>query len=91
MAGQDFGKLEKVLRFGEGRRLKRLAEQAAYITTLEPDFEELSDDELRGEDRRVQASGSRTASRSTSSSSRPSPPSARRASARSGSASSTSS
>ena len=33
---------------GEGRRLKRLAEQAAYIGTLEPDFEKLSDDELRG-------------------------------------------
>ena len=32
---------------GEGRRLKRLAEQAAYIGTLEPDFEKLSDDELR--------------------------------------------
>jgi preprotein translocase subunit SecA len=39
---------EKYLRFGEGRRLKRLAQQAAYIGTLEPDFEELSDDELRG-------------------------------------------
>jgi preprotein translocase subunit SecA len=33
---------------GEGRRLKRLAEQAVYIGTLELDFEELSDDELRG-------------------------------------------
>ena len=33
---------------GEGRRLKRLAEQAAYIGTLEPDFEKLTDDELRG-------------------------------------------
>ena len=33
---------------GEGRRIKRLAEQAAYIGTLEPDFEKLSDDELRG-------------------------------------------
>src|SRR6187399_1769749 len=32
---------------GEGRRIKRLAEQAAYIGTLEPDFEKLSDDELR--------------------------------------------
>ncbi len=48
MAGQDFGKLEKVLRFGEGRRLKRLAEQAAYIGTLEPEFEQLSDAELAG-------------------------------------------
>jgi preprotein translocase subunit SecA len=45
---QQLGSLEKVLRFGEGRRLKRLAEQAAYIGTLEPEFEQLSDDELAG-------------------------------------------
>ena len=32
---------------GEGRRVKRLAEQAAYIGTLEPEFEKLTDDELR--------------------------------------------
>jgi preprotein translocase subunit SecA len=41
------GTLEKALRFGEGRRMKRLAEQAAYITTLEPEFRELSDADLR--------------------------------------------
>jgi len=41
------GSFEKALRFGEGRRLKRLQEQAAYIATLEPDFQKLSDDELR--------------------------------------------
>ena len=46
MSGQSFGKFEKVLRIGEGRRLKRLAEQAAYITSLEPDFDSLSDAEL---------------------------------------------
>jgi preprotein translocase subunit SecA len=40
--------LEKALRFGEGRRMKRIAEQAAYIATLEPEFQALSDDELRG-------------------------------------------
>jgi preprotein translocase subunit SecA len=40
--------LEKALRFGEGRRMKRLAEQAAYVATLEPEFQKLSDDELRG-------------------------------------------
>src|SRR3954451_21942491 len=40
--------LDKVLRFGEGRRMKRLQAQAAYIATLEPDFQKLSDDELRG-------------------------------------------
>ena len=39
--------LDKVLRFGEGRRIKRLQEQAAYVATLEPDFQTLSDDELR--------------------------------------------
>src|SRR5436190_9438586 len=41
------GSLEKALRFGEGRRMKRLAEQAAYIATLEPDLRKLSDSELR--------------------------------------------
>ena len=43
---QQLGSFEKVLRVGEGRRLKRLAEQAAYITTLEPAFEQLSDADL---------------------------------------------
>ena len=38
---------EKFLRFGEGRRMKRLAEQAAYIATLEPQFHVLSDGQLR--------------------------------------------
>src|ERR671932_398551 len=45
---QQFGSFEKVLRLGEGRRLKRLAEQAAYITSIEPEFNALSDEELRG-------------------------------------------
>jgi preprotein translocase subunit SecA len=40
--------LDKALRFGEGRRMKRVAEQARYIATLEPEFQKLSDDELRG-------------------------------------------
>src|SRR4051812_6107406 len=44
----QLGSLEKVLRFGEGRRLKRLRDQASYIATLEPDFEGLSDAELLG-------------------------------------------
>ena len=48
MATAGLGKLEKVLRVGEGRRLKRLAQQAAYIATLEPDLQALSDEELRG-------------------------------------------
>jgi preprotein translocase subunit SecA len=44
----QLGALEKALRVGEGRRMKRLQEQAVYIATLEPDFQALSDDELRG-------------------------------------------
>ena len=48
MSTTSFGKFEKVLRVGEGRRLKRLHEQAAYIGTLEPDFEKLTDAELAG-------------------------------------------
>jgi preprotein translocase subunit SecA len=40
--------LDKVLRLGEGRRLKRLQSQAEYIATLEPEFEKLSDEELAG-------------------------------------------
>src|SRR6266498_4425999 len=48
MATDAYGTFEKVLRLGEGRRLKRLAAQADYITSLEPDFEKLSDEELRG-------------------------------------------
>src|SRR5213080_694332 len=43
---QQLGSFEKVLRVGEGRRLKRLAEQASYVGTLESDFEKLSDSEL---------------------------------------------
>ncbi len=45
---QQLGSFEKVLRMGEGRRLKRLADQAAYIGTLEPEFEKLSDADLAG-------------------------------------------
>jgi preprotein translocase subunit SecA len=44
----SLGSFEKVLRVGEGRRLKRLRSQAEYITTLEPEFEKLTDEELRG-------------------------------------------
>jgi preprotein translocase subunit SecA len=43
MARDDF---EKFLRLGEGRRLKRLQSQADYITSLEPEFEQLSDEKL---------------------------------------------
>src|SRR5438309_209667 len=44
---QQLGSFEKILRVGEGRRMKRLADQAAYITSLEPEFQALSDDQLR--------------------------------------------
>ena len=43
---QNYGAREKVLRVGEGRRLRRLAGQADYVASLEPDFETLSDEEL---------------------------------------------
>jgi preprotein translocase subunit SecA len=43
---QQLGSLEKFLRVGEGRRLKRLKGQAEYITSLEPEFEALSDEQL---------------------------------------------
>ena len=42
----QLGSFEKALRVGEGRRLKRLREQADYITSLEPEWEKLSDEEL---------------------------------------------
>jgi preprotein translocase subunit SecA len=48
MPTDSYGKFERVLRMGEGRRLKRLRDQAAYIGTLEPEFEALSDTELAG-------------------------------------------
>jgi preprotein translocase subunit SecA len=43
---QQLGSFEKILRVGEGRRMKRLAQQAAYITSIEPEFQALSDEEL---------------------------------------------
>src|ERR1043166_1232171 len=43
---QQLGQFEKVLRVGEGRRLKRLAQQAGDIGTLGPHFEKLSDADL---------------------------------------------
>jgi preprotein translocase subunit SecA len=43
---QQLGSFEKFLRVGEGRRLKRLKNQAEYIGTLEQEYEALSDAEL---------------------------------------------
>jgi preprotein translocase subunit SecA len=48
MPTASYGRFEKVLRLGEGRRTKKLQQQAAYIATLEPDFQAMSDEELRG-------------------------------------------
>src|SRR5438093_1429551 len=42
------GSFEKVLRAGEGRRLKRIAEQAEYVLSLQPELEKLSDADLHG-------------------------------------------
>ncbi len=42
----QLGGFEKVLRVGEGRRLKRLGEQAAYVGALEPEFAKLADADL---------------------------------------------
>src|SRR4051794_31394835 len=44
----NLGGFEKVLRVGEGRRRKKLQQQAAYVATLEPEFEQLSDADLAG-------------------------------------------
>src|ERR671936_779639 len=48
LVSEALGSLEKVLRVGEGRRLKRLRQQADYITSVEPEYEKLSDAELAG-------------------------------------------
>jgi preprotein translocase subunit SecA len=41
--------LEKVLRVGEGRTLRRLQAYAKSVNALEDDYKQLSDDDLRGE------------------------------------------
>src|ERR1035437_4670790 len=41
------GSFERLLRVGGGRRLRRVQATAEYITTLEPDFVDLSDSDLR--------------------------------------------
>src|SRR3954465_1991353 len=42
------GTFEKVLRAGEGRRLKRIRDQAEDVLSLQPEVEQLSDAELEG-------------------------------------------
>ena len=53
--------LERFFRFGEGRRMKRMQEQASYIATLEPEFQALSDAAARRRRPPSSASGSTTA------------------------------
>jgi preprotein translocase subunit SecA len=40
--------VEKILRAGEGRRMKTLAQQVVRINEFEPQFQRLSDDEIKG-------------------------------------------
>ncbi len=41
--------MDRMLSAGEGRRLKRLEKVSAAVNQIEPDFEEMSDEELRGQ------------------------------------------
>ena len=43
------GLLDKMLHMGEGRQLKKLKVVADQVNLIEPDFEAMSDDELRGQ------------------------------------------
>ena len=42
------GVLDKILRAGEGKTLRRLTAVAAAVNAIEPDIASLTDDELRG-------------------------------------------
>jgi len=57
--------LEKLLRAGEGRILKRLQQVVKAVNALEEDYSQLSDDELRGETAELRARYADLASRST--------------------------
>jgi len=47
--------LEKLLRAGEGRILRRLKQVAKAVNALEDDFEKLTDEELRNETAELRA------------------------------------
>ena len=47
--------LEKLLRAGEGRTLRRLSQVVKAVNALEEDFEKLSDEDLRGETQLLRA------------------------------------
>ena len=53
----------KVLRAGEGKKVRRLAELVPLINDLEPEMEALGDDELAPQDGRVQGAARRRARR----------------------------
>jgi preprotein translocase subunit SecA len=76
--------LEKLLRAGEGRILRRLQQVVKAVGALEEDYAQLTDEELRGETAELRARHEAGES-STSSCPRPSPPCARPPSARSAS------
>ena len=44
--------LDSLLRVGEGRVLKKLQSIAREVNALEPDYQQLSDEELKDETRR---------------------------------------
>ena len=56
--------IDKILRMGEGKILRRLETVAKQVNSLEHEFTRLSDDELRGQTDEFRQR-SRTASRST--------------------------
>src|SRR5699024_3598759 len=41
--------MDRLLRVGEGKMLRRLKRIADQVNSIEPDFEEMGDDELRGQ------------------------------------------
>ena len=57
--------LAKVIGTANDRELKRIRPLVAEINAKEAEIQALSDEQLRGEDRRIPRSGSPTARRST--------------------------
>ncbi len=53
--------LDKLLRIGEGKILRQLEAIAKAVNAIEDDFVAMSDDELQGDDRRVQGAARRRA------------------------------
>ncbi len=49
VAWASVGLFDKLMHLGEGRQLKRLAAIADQVTFLEPEFEAMTDDDLRGQ------------------------------------------